>query len=209
MGRTYPRRLAHILMFTRDVRKAIEFYTRVLGLRLSDHSGDNIAFLHGIHGSDHHLIAFARSDAPGIHHFSWDVGTVDEIGEGAMHMLDKGFAKGWGLGRHVLGSNFFHYVQDPWGSFCEYSADIDYVPVDCDWPAGDHPPEELVLRLGADSPRRFRAQLRGLRRIADHAQVRHGLSGAALGGSPERRCGDTNSRDRKHVRVFDLCQREA
>ena len=65
MGRTYPRRLAHILMFTRDVRKAIEFYTRVLGLRLSDHSGDNIAFLHGIHGSDHHLIAFARSDAPG------------------------------------------------------------------------------------------------------------------------------------------------
>jgi catechol 2,3-dioxygenase-like lactoylglutathione lyase family enzyme len=49
--RTYPRRLAHILMFTRDVPKAIDFYTRVLGLRLSDHSGDGIAFLHGIHGS--------------------------------------------------------------------------------------------------------------------------------------------------------------
>jgi catechol 2,3-dioxygenase len=155
MGRTYPRRLAHILMFTRDVRKAIEFYTRVLGLRLSDHSGDNIAFLHGIHGSDHHLIAFARSDAPGIHHFSWDVGTVDEIGEGAMHMLDKGFAKGWGLGRHVLGSNFFHYVQDPWGSFCEYSADIDYVPVDCDWPAGDHPPEDSFYAWGPTVPDDF------------------------------------------------------
>ena len=133
MGRTHPRRLAHILMFTRDVSKAIEFYTRVLGMRLSDQSGDNIAFLHGIHGSDHHMIAFARSNAPGHHHFSWDVGTVDEIGEGAVHMLDKGFSKGWGLGRHVLGSNFFHYVQDPWGSFCEYSADIDYVPSDCDW----------------------------------------------------------------------------
>jgi len=74
------------------------------------------------------MIAFARSNAPGHHHFSWDVGTVDEIGEGAMHVLDKSFSKGWGLGRHVLGSNFFHYVQDPWGSFCEYSADIDYVP---------------------------------------------------------------------------------
>ncbi|MGA8414951.1 MAG: VOC family protein, partial [Xanthobacteraceae bacterium] len=155
MGRTYPRRLAHILMFTRDVSKAIEFYTRVLGLRLSDHSGDNIAFLHGIHGSDHHLIAFARSDAPGIHHFSWDVGTVDEIGEGAMHMLDKGFAKGWGLGRHVLGSNFFHYVQDPWGSFCEYSADIDYVPVDCDWPAEDHPPEDSFYAWGPTVPDDF------------------------------------------------------
>ena len=36
-----------------------------------------------------------------------DVGSVDEIGIGAMHMLGKGYAKGWGLGRHVLGSNYF------------------------------------------------------------------------------------------------------
>ena len=53
---------------------------------------------------------------------------MNEIGLGAMLMADKGYTKGWGLGRHVLGSNFFHYVQDPWGSFCEYSSDIDYIP---------------------------------------------------------------------------------
>jgi catechol 2,3-dioxygenase len=154
-ARVQPRRLAHVLMFTRDVAKAIDFYTRVLGLRLSDHSGDNIAFLHGIHGSDHHMIAFARSNAPGHHHFSWDVGAVDEIGAGAMHMLDKGFSKGWGLGRHVLGSNYFHYVQDPWGSFSEYSADIDYVPADCDWPAGDHAPEDSFYAWGPNVPPDF------------------------------------------------------
>jgi catechol 2,3-dioxygenase-like lactoylglutathione lyase family enzyme len=153
--RTYPRRLAHILMFTRDVAKAMDFYTRVLGLRLSDHSGDNIAFLHGIHGSDHHMIAFARSNAPGHHHFSWDVGSVDEIGAGAMHMLGKGHSKGWGLGRHVLGSNYFHYVQDPWGSFSEYSADIDYVPVDFDWKVGDHPPEDSFYAWGPNPPQDF------------------------------------------------------
>jgi catechol 2,3-dioxygenase-like lactoylglutathione lyase family enzyme len=153
--RTYPRRLAHILMFTRDVSKAVDFYTRVLGLRLSDHSGDIIAFLHGIHGSDHHMIAFARSDAPGHHHFSWDVGSVDEIGAGAMHMLGKGHSKGWGLGRHVLGSNYFHYVRDPWGSYSEYSADIDYVPVDFDWKAGDHPPEDSFYAWGPNPPEDF------------------------------------------------------
>ncbi len=153
--RTYPRRLAHVLMFTRDVRKAIEFYSRVLGLRLSDHSGDNIAFLHGIHGSDHHMVAFARSDAPGHHHFSWDVGSIGEIGAGAMHMLGKGFAKGWGLGRHVLGSNYFHYVQDPWGSFSEYSADIDYIPVTTDWPSKDHPPEDSFYAWGPNVPEDF------------------------------------------------------
>jgi catechol 2,3-dioxygenase-like lactoylglutathione lyase family enzyme len=153
--RTFPRRLAHVLLFTPDVQKAIDFYTRVLGLRLSDRSGDNIAFLHGIHGSDHHMIAVARSNAPGHHHFSWDVGSVDEIGGGAMHMLGKGFSKGWGLGRHVLGSNFFHYVQDPWGSFCEYSADIDFVPVDCNWPADDHPPEDSFYAWGPEVPADF------------------------------------------------------
>ena len=79
-------------------RSAIQFYTRVLGLRLSDRSGDGIAFLHGIHGSDHHMIAFAHSNAPGLHHLSWDVSSVDEIGRGAMHMLDKGFAKGGASG---------------------------------------------------------------------------------------------------------------
>ena len=141
VARVNPRRLAHVLLFTRDVEKAVQFYTRTLGLRLSDRSGDGIAFLHGIHGSDHHMIAFVTSSAPGLHHLSWDVGSVDDIGRGAMHMLDKGFSKGWGLGRHVLGSNFFHYVGDPWGSFSEYSAGIDYVPVDCDWKSGDHPPE--------------------------------------------------------------------
>jgi catechol 2,3-dioxygenase-like lactoylglutathione lyase family enzyme len=153
--RTRPRRLAHVLMFTRDVSKAIEFYTRVLGLRISDHSGDNIAFLHGIHGSDHHMIAFARSEASGHHHFSWDVGSVDEIGIGAMHMLSRGYANGWGLGRHVLGSNYFHYVRDPWGSYSEYSADIDYIPATCDWQDGDQPADDSFYAWGPNVPEDF------------------------------------------------------
>ncbi len=153
--RTHPRRLAHVLMFTTDVTKAIDFYSRELGLRLSDHSGDGIAFMHGVHGSDHHMIALGKSNAPGLHHLSWDVGSVDEIGLGAMRMLGKGYDKGWGLGRHVLGSNFFHYVRDPWGSFAEYSADIDFVPHDADWPAADHPPEDSFYVWGPNPPADF------------------------------------------------------
>jgi catechol 2,3-dioxygenase-like lactoylglutathione lyase family enzyme len=153
--RTFPRRLAHVLMFTRDVAKAMDFYTRVLGLRVSDHSGDAVAFLHGVHGSDHHVVALAKSNAPGFHHLSWDVGSIDDIGVGATHMLGKGHARGWGLGRHVLGSNYFHYVRDPWGSYAEYSAGIDYVPVDCDWPAADNAPEDSFYVWGPDPPEDF------------------------------------------------------
>ncbi|MGQ9370442.1 VOC family protein [Azospirillum sp. ST 5-10] len=150
-----PRRLAHILLFTADIDAAIGFYTRVLGLRLSDRSGDLVAFLHGIHGSDHHMVALAKSTGPGLHHLSWDVGSVHDVGLGAMLMAERGFSQGWGLGRHVLGSNYFHYVRDPWGSYAEYSADIDFVPAHCDWQATDHPVEDSFYVWGPPPPPDF------------------------------------------------------
>lgn len=153
--RTRPRRLSHILRFTPDVDRAVAFYSRILGLRLSDRSADVIAFMHAIHGSDHHVIAFAKSGAPGMHHLSWNVPSIDAIGLGAMTMADKGYSKGWGFGRHVLGSNYFHYIQDPWGSFSEYSCDIDYVPGDMDWDAIDHPLEDGFFLWGAPPPPDF------------------------------------------------------
>src|SRR5271169_5085667 len=155
VARVTPRRLAHVLLFTRDVEKAVQFYTRTLGLRLSDRSGDGIAFMHGIHGSDHHMLAFAKSNAPGLHHLSWDVGSVNDIGLGSLQMADQGFTAGWGLGRHVLGSNYFHYVRDPWGSYCEYSADIDYIPVNCDWQAEDNQAHDSFYLWGPAPPDDF------------------------------------------------------
>ena len=153
--RIKPRRLAHVLIFTADVPAGIAFYERVFGLRLSDRSGDGIAFMHGIHGSDHHLIAFAKAQGPGLHHLSWDVGSVNDIGLGAMHMADKGYTAGWGLGRHVLGSNYFHYIRDPWGSYAEYSADIDYIPVNCDWRAEDNAAHDSFYLWGPTPPEDF------------------------------------------------------
>ena len=151
----HPRRLSHVLLFSPDVPRQIAFYESVLGLRLSDRSGDIIAFLHGPHSSDHHLVAFAKSGAPGLHHSSWDVGLFDDVGRGAERMKEHGYKHGWGVGRHVLGSNYFYYVQDPWGSWAEYSYDIDFVPADVVWPAADHPPEDSFYIWGPDVPDDF------------------------------------------------------
>src|SRR5687767_730191 len=78
-----PRHLSHALRFSSDVPRMVRFCNEILGLRLSDHSADAIAFMHSPHGSDHHLVAFAKSDAPGLHHTSWAVGSIDELGCGA------------------------------------------------------------------------------------------------------------------------------
>jgi catechol 2,3-dioxygenase-like lactoylglutathione lyase family enzyme len=150
-----PRHLSHVLLFTPDVQRQMSFYSDVLGLRLSDRSADIIAFMHGPHSSDHHLVAFAKSHASGFHHSSWAVGSIDEVGLGAEQMRAQGYAKGWGVGRHVLGSNYFYYAQDPWGSWTEFSYDIDVVPVDVDWPAADHPPEDSFYVWGPVVPDDF------------------------------------------------------
>jgi len=151
----HPRRLSHILLFTPDVLRAVDFYHRAIGLNLSDKSVDIIAFMHGAHGSDHHLVAFAKSTAKGWHHSAWDVVNVDEVGQGSAQMSQAGFSNGWGTGRHVLGSNYFHYVQDPWGSFAEYSADIDFVTAGAQWPAGDFAPEDSLYLWGPNVPDYF------------------------------------------------------
>jgi catechol 2,3-dioxygenase-like lactoylglutathione lyase family enzyme len=156
-----PRRLSHVLLFTRDVDASLEFYERNLGLRMSDRAGDLVVFMHGIHGSDHHMLALVKSTAPGFHHCSWDVASVQDIGLGAMRMADKGWTKGWGLGRHVLGSNYFHYVRDPWGSFSEYSCDIDYIPKEERWPSADHKPEDSFYLWGPDVPPEFTINYEG------------------------------------------------
>lgn len=150
-----PRRLSHVLFFSPDVSRAVSFYEQAIGLRLSDRSGDLIAFMHAPFGSDHHLVAFVKSTAKGWHHVSWDVAELDDVGNGATQMANAGYKEGWGTGRHVLGSNYFHYVRDPWGSFSEYSADIDFVPAGTDWPGGDWPPEDSLYQWGPDVPEYF------------------------------------------------------
>ena len=150
-----PQRLSHLLLFCTDVPRALAFYTQVLGLRLSDRSQDLIAFSHGAHCSDHHLLAWVKSEAPGLHHSSWIVNNVDEIGASMEQMHAAGFREGWGVGRHVIGSNYFYYARDPWGSFAEFSCGIDYIDAATEWPAGDYPPEDSFYLWGPPVPEYF------------------------------------------------------
>lgn len=157
-SRTQPTRplyLSHILLFSADVERATRFYEDVLGLRVSDRSGPVIAFMHTPHGSDHHLIALAKSGGLGLHHSSWCVASLDAIGIGTQQMVEAGYPQGWGIGRHVLGSNYFRYVRDPWGSYAEYSFDIDYVEAGRPWPAADHPAEDSLYVWGPALPEDF------------------------------------------------------
>ena len=129
-----PRALGHLLKFTTDIDADIRFYVDVLGMKLSDRIGDKLAaFLRCGGDSDHHTLALATSEAPGLHHLSWEMGNLDQLQLCAERMVGAGYQDAWGVGRHIYGSNYFHYVRDPWMGLHEFFWDIDFIPENGAW----------------------------------------------------------------------------
>ena len=115
-----PRKLGHVALFTPDVLASVDFVTEAFGMALADRAQDVVAFCCARQNSDHHVLAFAKSPGTGLHHASFQVADPDEVGRAGQALADKAGRGHWGFGRHTIGSNFFHYIQDPWGSWFEY-----------------------------------------------------------------------------------------
>lgn len=123
-----PLRLGHILVFTPDLAEAEAFYCDVLGMRVSDRSVGKVTFLAAGTGVvDHHCFGLIKGTHRGFQHSSFQVCGLDDVGFGAWRMRAAGHGDGFGVGRHALASNLFHYVRDPWGSWAEYYADMDKI----------------------------------------------------------------------------------
>ncbi|HWM97768.1 MAG TPA: VOC family protein, partial [Streptosporangiaceae bacterium] len=123
-GAVRPRRLGHAVLGTADLAASKAFFVDGLGFRVSDYISDRGAFLRC--SGDHHNVLILAAPVPFLHHTSWEVDDVDEIGRGATAMLEGHPERHvWGLGRHHAGANFFWYLCDPAGNFSEYFSDMD------------------------------------------------------------------------------------
>jgi len=145
-------RLSHMAMFTPSLDRSLDFYTRALGMRIADRAGDIIAFTFARHGSDHHMLAFATGPAAGLHHSSWDVPTIEDLGLANTQLRKAGYNIHWGPGRHVLGSNYFNYTADKWGQIWENSCHIDYIEKDAKWEVANYADEDAFYLWGPDAP---------------------------------------------------------
>ena len=150
-----PLRLGHVLLFTPDVMRSVAFMTGALGMGLADRAQDVIAFTCAQRNSDHHVVAFAKSQGTGFHHASFQVRDPDEVGRSGRALLAKSGRGDWGFGRHTIGSNFFHYIQDPWGSWFEYYADMDYIDDYSLWSPTNYSMEDSLANWGPDVPSDF------------------------------------------------------
>ena len=149
-----PRRLGHFVLGTPDFDASYAFFVAGLGMRVSDRIRDVGAFLRC--SDDHHNLLIQRAPVPFLHHTSWQVDDVDEIGRGATAMLAADPDRHvWGLGRHYAGSNFFWYLKDPSGNFAEYHSDMDCIVDDALWTPEDLEGARGLYSWGPPPPASF------------------------------------------------------
>jgi catechol 2,3-dioxygenase-like lactoylglutathione lyase family enzyme len=127
-----PRKLGHCVVGSTDIDASNRFFTDGIGFKVSDSIKGFAHFMRC--STDHHNVLVQKAPVQFLHHTSWQVEDVDEIGLGAQALLSKDPSRHvWGFGRHHVGSNFFWYFRDPAGNFAEYYADLDCILDDQLW----------------------------------------------------------------------------
>lgn len=155
-GPVRPRKLGHAVLGTTDFDATRRFFVDGLGFKVSDLIKDVGAFLRC--STDHHNVLIMSAPVSFLHHTSWQVDDVDEVGRGATAMLQADPRRHvWGLGRHHAGSNFFWYLKDPAGNFSEYYSDLDCIIDDQLWTPEAHQGARGLYNWGPPPPPSFLA----------------------------------------------------
>jgi Glyoxalase/Bleomycin resistance protein/Dioxygenase superfamily len=153
-GRVRPRKLGHAVLGSVDHRATTSFFVDGLGFKVSDRIKDVGAFMRC--STDHHNVLVLAAPVNFLHHTSWQVDDVDDVGRGAFAMLEgRPERHVWGLGRHYAGSNFFWYLKDPAGNFSEYYSDMDCIVDDQLWTPEDLEGARGLFAWGPPPPPSF------------------------------------------------------
>jgi catechol 2,3-dioxygenase-like lactoylglutathione lyase family enzyme len=151
-----PRKLGHAVLGSTNAERTTAFFIDGLGFKVSDRIKGAGAFMRC--SSDHHNVLVLGAPVNFLHHTSWQVDDVDEVGRGAHAMLAGNPERHvWGLGRHYAGSNFFWYLKDPAGNFSEYYSDMDCIVDDQLWTPEDLEGARGLFAWGPPPPPSFLA----------------------------------------------------
>ncbi len=124
-GAARPVDLSHVVLNTIDLDAAVDFWTDVVGFRVSDYSEDQMAFLRC--SPKHHSIAFNRAEWTSVNHIAYELPSVDAYLQAIGRLARYGDRPLWGPGRHGPGGNPFAYCADPVGYVPEITSVLEQV----------------------------------------------------------------------------------
>ena len=123
--RKRPQKFSHVVLRAQNYPQLRSFYCDLLKFKLSD-ATDGIDFLRC--SRDHHSVALARAEGPGLHHMAFEMRDLDSLMYASGHMRRKGYDLEWGVGRHSgPGNNIFSFFIEPNGFATEYTAEMEQV----------------------------------------------------------------------------------
>ncbi len=129
-------RLGHVVLSSTKYIENLNWYLEHFGLIVSDflyyegqrQRGPTMSFIRCDRGAiptDHHTMAMALGPANRYVHSAFQVSDLDALAAGGEYLLQQGYFRSWGIGRHIQGSQLFDYWRDPDGFLVEHFADGD------------------------------------------------------------------------------------
>lgn len=130
-------KIGHVVLMVADLERSIEFYTGVLGFKVSDIYGDDMmpggmVFMRC--NPDHHGVALVGGAAGpenkrGLHHMAFEVATLDEVFRARNHLRERGATIVF-EGRRRAGVQIAVEFLDPDGHNLEIYWGLDQVGAD-------------------------------------------------------------------------------
>jgi len=131
------RRIGHVVLRVTDLARSVEFYTQVLGFRVSDVYAEDMmpgGMVFMRFNTDHHGVALVGGlEAPSagreLHHFAFEVATLDEVFR-ARKLLRERKVPITFQGRRRAGVQIAVEFKDPDGHWLEIYWGLDQVGTD-------------------------------------------------------------------------------
>ena len=122
---TRPQKFSHVVLRAANYPQLESFFRDLLGFKHSD-TTDGITFLRC--SPDHHSVALAKAEGPGMHHMAFEVPDLDGVLYASGRVRSKGCNLEWGVGRHSgPGNNIFSFFVEPNGFAAELTTEMEQI----------------------------------------------------------------------------------
>ena len=113
--------MGHIVLGTPHIAEMVDFYTNVLGFRVSDYwrpDDRDVVFLRC--NARHHSLALVPADEAALYHFMLEAATLDDVGAALQRHHDAGMPISMDLGKHTNDEMVSFYSTSPSGFDVEF-----------------------------------------------------------------------------------------